>query len=104
MEADDPRLIDELRRNILSPPSSLPYNFTQVNTPDCLASGLFYNIMIQTWFFQNYIFSPRLDIRNRCKTQKTHKCADFDIFLPGPNGVFTKATVKSLLSNIKTCF
>ena len=30
MEANDPRLIEELRKNILTPPSEQPYNFTQV--------------------------------------------------------------------------
>jgi hypothetical protein len=30
MEADDPELIRELKENIVSPPSTLPYNFTQV--------------------------------------------------------------------------
>jgi hypothetical protein len=30
MEAEDPELIRELKENIVSPPSTLPYNFTQV--------------------------------------------------------------------------
>jgi len=30
MEADDPELIRELKENIVGPPSTLPYNFTQV--------------------------------------------------------------------------